>query len=145
MATWLVQLLGAEKARVPALQSIGNFAAGSDTHAQSIIECGALPRLRELIEEGNTALARDASFAVSNLLAGTPEQLALTVEAGVIPGLLARLNPALEVGSSRDHSEAKPYWPGTNWAAVALVNVLLHGTVAHAQTMIAAGCGADCA
>ena len=46
MASWLVQLLGHESARVPALKTIGNLAAGADAHAQAVVDCGLVPRLR---------------------------------------------------------------------------------------------------
>lgn len=162
MASWLVQLLGHESARVPALKTIGNLAAGADAHAQAVVDCGLVPRLRRMLDgsggrrgrEGTATpdeLAREVAFTLSNLAAGTAQQLRATLRAGVLPGLFHLMEPFVEEASERNARNFReeppppPFWPKTNWAAVALVNVLARGTPQQVQRVVRAGCDVLCA
>jgi hypothetical protein len=107
---------------------------------QAVLDCGLLPVLRGLLDGGNTEIAREAAFTTSNLLAGTAAQLEATLLAGVVPALYARLDPI-----GYEDEVGRPYWPRTNWAAVALANVLLRGRSWQVTMVVAQGCESRCA
>ena len=95
-------------------------------------------------------LAREVAFTLSNLAAGTPRQMRATLRAGVLPGLFHMMAPFVEEASERNARNFRgeeappPFWPKTNWAAVALVNVLLRGTPPQRQRAVRAGCDVLC-
>ena len=166
MASWLVQLLGHGQARLPALRTIGNVVATEPAQqTQAVLDCGLLPALRALLAQnprgaasvgddmasradetvrdvkGDEVLVREAAFVASNLLAGTPQQLDSTLHAGIAPLLFAYLDPLVGVGVGASTGR---FWPRTNWAAVAIANVLLRGQPAQVALVVAQGCDSRC-
>ena len=95
-------------------------------------------------------LAREVAFTLSNLAAGTQRQMRATLRAGVLPGLVHMMEPFVEEASERNARNFRgeeappPFWPKTNWAAVALANVLLRGTPPQRQRAVRAGCDLLC-
>ena len=94
-------------------------------------------------------IVREAAFVASNLLAGTPQQVESTLRAGIAPLLLAYLDPPIGSLVAADRAAAvrgrsDRFWPGTNWAAVAIANVLLRGQRAQVALVVAQGCDARC-
>ena len=159
MASWLVQLLSHRLARLAALRTIGNVVATEPAaQTQAVLDCGLLPALRTLLEAGGSdkmvrdlkvdeAIVREAAFVASNLLAGTPQQVERTLRAGIAPLLFAYLNPRLGVGVGADGDAPMAtgqFWPRTNWAAVAIANVLLRGQRAQVALVVAQGCDTRC-
>ena len=132
---------------------------------QAVIDCGLLPRLRRMLDGGGgrrgrervstpDVVAREVVFTLSNLAAGTPRQMRATLRTGVLPGLFHMLDPPAVVEGASEATAARslrgdeappPFWPGTNWAAVALVNVMVRGTPPQVQRAVRAGCDALCA
>lgn len=165
MASWLVQLLDHAQARLPALRTIGNVVATEPApQTQAVLDCGLLPALRSLLAQnhrggggggdemasraetvrdvkGDEVLVREAAFVASNLLAGTPQQLDSTLHAGIAPLLFAYLDPLVGVGVGASTGR---FWPRTNWAAVAIANVLLRGQPAQVALVVAQGCDIRC-
>ena len=166
MASWLVQLLGHRQARLPALRTIGNVVATEPAQqTQAVLDCGLLPALRALLAQnhrgaasvgdemapradetvrdvkGDEVLVREAAFVASNLLAGTPQQLDSTLHAGIAPLLFAYLDPLVGAGVGASTGR---FWPRTNWAAVAIANVLLRGQPAQVALVVAQGCDSRC-
>lgn len=157
MASWLVQLLSNGRVRLAALRTIGNVVATEPAaQTQAVIDCGLLPALRELLRRRGgedvkigQVIVRQAAFVASNLLAGTPQQVESTLRAGIAPLLLAYLDPPIGSLVAADRAAAvrgrsDRFWPGTNWAAVAIANVLLRGQRAQVALVVAQGCDARC-
>lgn len=152
--------------RLPALRTIGNVVATEPAQqTQAVLDCGLLPALRALLAQnhrgggsvgdemasrgdetvrdvkGDEVLVREAAFVASNLLAGTPQQLDSTLHAGIAPLLFAYLDPLVGVGVGASTGR---FWPRTNWAAVAVANVLLRGQPAQVALVVAQGCDSRC-
>mmetsp|Transcript_1944 Transcript_1944/g.4787 ORF Transcript_1944/g.4787 Transcript_1944/m.4787 type:complete len:1097 (+) Transcript_1944:194-3484(+) len=98
----LVELLLHPSWRVtkPALRTIGNIvcAEGNDEstncgstadYTEVILECGAVPRLKELIMHGNREIQKEACWTLSNIAAGTIDQIQSVIDSGAIEPLVA--------------------------------------------------------
>ncbi|KDO32339.1 hypothetical protein SPRG_02818 [Saprolegnia parasitica CBS 223.65] len=88
----LVELLSHNSWRVtkPALRAIGNIVCAEDDHdyTQHIIECGAVPSLRKLIAHSNREIQKEACWTLSNIAAGTVDQIQCVLDSGCIPSLM---------------------------------------------------------
>jgi len=103
----LVELLTHLSWRVtkPALRTIGNIvcaectddtaavasgiAGGTTTdYTEVILECNAVPRLKELVTHTNREIQKEACWTLSNIAAGTVEQIQSVIDAGCIPPLV---------------------------------------------------------
>ena len=104
----LVELLMHQSWRVtkPALRTIGNIvcaecsddnqaagAAGSagpttTDYTEVILECDAVPRLKELILHSNREIQKEACWTLSNIAAGTVDQIQAVIDSGAIPPLV---------------------------------------------------------
>ncbi|KAG7360826.1 Armadillo-type fold [Nitzschia inconspicua] len=97
----LVELLLHPSWRVtkPALRTIGNIVcaecsddnnnAGTTTdYTEVILECGAVPRLKELITHSNREIQKEACWTLSNIAAGTVDQIQAVIDSGAIPPLV---------------------------------------------------------
>lgn len=98
----LVELLLHASWRVtkPALRTIGNIVCAEcsdDSHSTSssptdyteiILECGAVPRLKELVSHGNREIQKEACWTLSNIAAGTVDQIQTVIDSGAIPPLV---------------------------------------------------------
>ncbi|TDH67814.1 hypothetical protein CCR75_004822 [Bremia lactucae] len=88
----LVELLSHSSWRVtkPALRAIGNIVCAEDDHdyTQHIIECGAVPSLRRLIAHSNREIQKEACWTLSNIAAGTVNQIQCVLDSGCIPSLM---------------------------------------------------------
>lgn len=105
----LVDLLVHRNWRVtkPALRTIGNIVCaecGDDTNNHSlldpslpppptdytevILECDAVPRLKQLITHSNREIQKEACWTLSNIAAGTVDQIQAVIDSGAIPPLV---------------------------------------------------------
>lgn len=97
----LVDLLQHRSWRVtkPALRTIGNIVCAEDEvdYTQYVIEAGAVPFLRGLIAHSNREIQKEACWTLSNIAAGTCEQIQTVLDSGAIPLLvqLAMQPPAV--------------------------------------------------
>lgn len=53
-----------------------------------MIDAGALPALRILFEHNKPAIKKEACWAISNITAGTADQIKTVMEAGILPDLV---------------------------------------------------------
>ena len=96
----LVELLLHPSWRVtkPALRTIGNIVCaecsddnnhGATTdYTEVILECGAVPRLKELVTHNNREIQKEACWTLSNIAAGTVDQIQAVIDSGAIPPLV---------------------------------------------------------
>jgi hypothetical protein len=97
----LVDLLMHPSWRVtkPALRTIGNIvcaecsddalSAGPTTdYTEVILECQAVPRLKELVTHSNREIQKEACWTLSNIAAGTVDQIQAVIDSGAIPPLV---------------------------------------------------------
>jgi hypothetical protein len=96
----LVELLIHPSWRVtkPALRTIGNIVCaecsddinnGSTTdYTEVILECEAVPRLKELVTHNNREIQKEACWTLSNIAAGTVDQIQAVIDSGAIPPLV---------------------------------------------------------
>jgi importin subunit alpha-1 len=102
----LVQLLHHEDWKVtkPALRTIGNIVcaeydedSGDKSSAPTdftevILECDAVPRLKRLIAHNNREIQKEACWTLSNIAAGTVDQIQAVIDSGAIPPLVQLVN-----------------------------------------------------
>ena len=84
----VVELLDHETPSVqtPALRVIGNIVTGDEFQTQSVLNCPlALPLLRKLLGDPNKAIRKEACWGISNITAGTVQQIQLVFDAQIIP------------------------------------------------------------
>lgn len=101
----LVELLSHLSWRVtkPALRTIGNIVCAECTddsaavginggtttdYTEVILECNAVPKLKELITHTNREIQKEACWTLSNIAAGTVDQIQAVIDAGCIPPLV---------------------------------------------------------
>merc|ERR1712232_700159 len=97
----LVELLLHPSWRVtkPALRTIGNIVCaecsddanqvGTATdYTEVILECGAVPRLKELVMHSNREIQKEACWTLSNIAAGTVDQIQAVIDSGAIAPLV---------------------------------------------------------
>ncbi|KAL3911561.1 MAG: hypothetical protein SGARI_001590, partial [Bacillariaceae sp.] len=96
----LVELLLHPSWRVtkPALRTIGNIVCaecsddnngGTTTdYTEVILECGAVPRLKELVSHSNREIQKEACWTLSNIAAGTVDQIQAVIDSGAIAPLV---------------------------------------------------------
>ncbi|CAJ1960030.1 unnamed protein product [Cylindrotheca closterium] len=97
----LVELLLHPSWRVtkPALRTIGNIVCaecGDDNNSHStttdytevILECNAVPRLKDLVTHGNREIQKEACWTLSNIAAGTVDQINAVIQSGAIKPLV---------------------------------------------------------
>lgn len=97
----LVELLLHPSWRVtkPALRTIGNIVCaecGDDNNSHStttdytevILECNAVPRLKDLVTHSNREIQKEACWTLSNIAAGTVDQINAVIQSGAINPLV---------------------------------------------------------
>lgn len=95
----LVELLVHPSWRVtkPALRTIGNIVCaecsddshgGTTDYTEVILDCGAVPRLKELVTHSNREIQKEACWTLSNIAAGTVEQIQAVIDSGAIRPLV---------------------------------------------------------
>ena len=89
----LVELLEHENDAIslPALRVIGNILSGEEeAHAQAVLDCplAFLPILKKLLLK-EELVVKEVCFGISNITAGTPRQVQMVIDAGMIPLVIA--------------------------------------------------------
>ena len=93
----LVELLVHPTAAVliPALRTVGNIVTGNDVQTQTIINCGALQCLLQLLTNYNKkSIKKESCWTISNITAGNKEQIQSVIDSGIIPPLVQLLSKA---------------------------------------------------
>lgn len=104
----LVELLHHKNWRVtkPALRTIGNIVCAEyDDDAvihddktmltdftEVILDCNAVPKLKSLINHENREIQKEACWTLSNIAAGTVDQIQAVIDSGAIPPLVQLVN-----------------------------------------------------
>lgn len=83
----IIELLGHEELSVsmPALRIIGNIVSSVDRHTQAAVNSGIISALLPLLRSGKRNIRREACWAISNIAAGTHEQISTLL---ATPGLI---------------------------------------------------------
>ena len=69
---------------VPALRTVGNIVTGDDLQTQVVINCNALPCLLNLLTTSHKkSIKKEACWTISNITAGTKEQIQFVLDSGV--------------------------------------------------------------
>ncbi|KAL5782093.1 hypothetical protein ACOSP7_007122 [Xanthoceras sorbifolium] len=80
---------------VPALRTVGNIVTGDDTQTQCIIENKGLPCLYQLLTQNyKKSIKKEACWTVSNITAGSGNQIQGVIEANIIAPLVYLLQHA---------------------------------------------------
>ena len=61
--------------QTPALRTLGNVVTGDDSQTQCALDCGLLPRLLALLNSPKKGIRKEACWTISNITAGTREQI----------------------------------------------------------------------
>eukprot|EP01133_Synstelium_polycarpum_P015512 gene15512-18423_t len=75
------------KVRAPAIRIVGNIVTGDEEQTQHIIDSGAIPALASILKDPSTPRkdTREILWTISNISAGSAEQIKLIVKHGMIP------------------------------------------------------------
>ena len=92
----LVDLLGHASWRVtkPALRTIGNIVCAecseesTTDYTEIILDCHAVPKLKELVTHSNREIQKEACWTLSNIAAGTVDQIQAVIDSGAIAPLV---------------------------------------------------------
>merc|ERR1712190_711777 len=80
--------------QTPALRAVGNIVTGDDSHTQVILQGGALNHLKDLLGHNKKSIRKEACWTISNVTAGTQDQIQEVVNAGLIPPVIQHLQNA---------------------------------------------------
>lgn len=67
--------------QTPALRSVGNIVTGDDLQTQIVISSGALPALLSLLSSPKEGIRKEACWTISNVTAGSPQQIQSVIDA----------------------------------------------------------------
>jgi len=88
----LVHLLSHPNASIltPALRTLGNIVTGNDQQTQTVINKGALKSFHYLLSSPTSKknVKKETCWTISNITAGTQEQLQAVIDADIIPPLI---------------------------------------------------------
>ena len=78
--------------QLPALRILGNFATGSDVQTQYVVQLGALQKIGYCLASPKKAVRKEAVWTISNIAAGTADQVAALLAANLFPPILKMLD-----------------------------------------------------
>ena len=122
-----VELMAHEALTVvtPALRIIGNLISGTDRQTQAAVEAQALRAIVPLLTNAKRNIRREACWAVSNVAAGTPQQIsAMMLVPGLVQGVIHNLRSA--------------EWVVRKEACWVVFNVATTGAPEHVRQLVAA-------
>lgn len=76
------------KVVLPSVRSIGNISTGSENISRVIFDCGALPKLAELLSIEDKGILKETCWLFSNLLAESVTQVLKVMESGALGKLI---------------------------------------------------------
>jgi len=76
------------KVQAAALRAVANIVTGDDEQTQTVIDCGVLPCLHQLLSNDCQRIRKDTCFALSNITAGRKEQIQAVIDHNIFPPLL---------------------------------------------------------
>ncbi|KAK8378696.1 hypothetical protein O3P69_009417 [Scylla paramamosain] len=98
----VVQRLYSDEERVvaAALRATGSIAAGTNEQTEALLQAGAVPIYRDLLQHPSPGVAREAAWILSNVTAGTPAQIQTAMDVQVVPALIAAVEEATWLAGS---------------------------------------------
>lgn len=72
----------------PALRAVGNIVTGNEIQTDSVIHAGALPKLRDLLQNRRMNIVKEACWSISNITAGNSDQIQAVIDADIIAPLI---------------------------------------------------------
>lgn len=54
----------------------------------SVLKANALPRLKKLLHSDKSNLVKEAAWTISNVVAGTPDQIQKVIDAELLPDII---------------------------------------------------------
>lgn len=113
--------------QTPALRVIGNIVTGDELQTQAAISCGCLPALKIMLDTNTKkSTKREVCWTISNITAGSQQQIQVVLETGVIDSLIQHMHEA-EFDVKKE-------------AAWAIANATSSGTPEQIATLVAKGC-----
>jgi hypothetical protein len=80
---------------VPALRTVGNIVTGDDIQTDEMINAGVLPCLNSLLaNSAKKSIRKEVCWTISNITAGTLQQIRKVIEADIVPRLVQALATA---------------------------------------------------
>jgi len=76
----------------PALRTIGNLVAGSDSQTQSVIDEGFLQNVKSLLKHEKRSIRKETCWALSNIAAGSIPQIDLLFEFNLLEHVVALMH-----------------------------------------------------
>lgn len=124
-----VRLLNHQTSSVqtPALRVIGNIVTGDEIQTQVAISCGALPALKHMLDNHpKKSIKREVCWTLSNITAGSQNQIQAVLDASIIDSLIMHMKEA-EFDVRKE-------------AAWAIANATSSGTPDQIATLVRKGC-----
>ena len=73
---------------IPCLRTVGNIVTGDDNETQLAIDANLIPTLAEILSHSKKTVRKESCWVLSNITAGTQEQLQLCINSGIIEKLV---------------------------------------------------------
>ncbi|KAH3731391.1 importin subunit alpha-2 [Pelomyxa schiedti] len=90
---------------ITTLRAVGNIATGSNTETQAVIDAGVLPRILPLLNSAKKSVRKETCWLLSNIAAGTREQVRLiAVERGIFERIIELLLDSSEAMDVREEA-----------------------------------------
>ncbi|KAH3723234.1 importin subunit alpha-2 [Pelomyxa schiedti] len=90
---------------ITTLRAVGNIATGSNTETQAVIDAGVLPRILPLLNSPKKSVRKETCWLLSNIAAGTREQVRLiAVERGIFERIIELLLDSSEAMDVREEA-----------------------------------------
>jgi importin subunit alpha-6/7 len=90
----VVQLLAwpSTTVKTPALRTVGNIVTGNDFQTQTVLDCPELmTHLTELLDHEKPSIRKEACWAISNITAGSADQIEYVISSGIVDPLIRLL------------------------------------------------------
>ncbi|KAG0662834.1 Importin alpha subunit (Karyopherin alpha subunit) (Serine-rich RNA polymerase I suppressor protein) [Monosporozyma unispora] len=80
---------------IPGLKVLGSISSGTDAQTQSLIDNNILSVFKDLVNtfDANEYIIKQIYWIISNIVAGSSNQLKLVIQQGLIPKIVASLKP----------------------------------------------------
>lgn len=77
--------------QIPSLRTVGNIVTGTEHQTQMAIDAGLLKVLPHLLRHPKTSIQKEAAWVLSNVAAGSQQQIQLLIVYDLLPLLVALL------------------------------------------------------
>ena len=114
--------------RTPALRIVGNITTGDNEQTQVVLDCGALPALRTMLQSPRPPL-KEIYWALSNITAGSETQIQMVIDDGFFVPNLIEILTGVDLGDGV-----------TREAAWAIANITSGGSAAQIACIVGQGC-----